>query len=116
MLTEFGYTTRADPALRPWEWPDRMSHVTVDEAAQARAYYGLLAPLMNEPWLAGAFVWRLYADPQDLSQEAEWGFSPRGKLAELVLRDAYAAHWAADPPWPIGESLFRDAAELTGIF
>ena len=116
VLTEFGYTTRADPALRPWEWPDRMSHVTVDEAAQARAYYGLLAPLMNEPWLAGAFVWRLYADPQDLSQEAEWGFSPRGKLAELVLRDAYAAHWAADPPWPIGESLFRDAAELTGIF
>jgi hypothetical protein len=116
VLTEFGYTTRPDPAVRPWEWPDKMSHVVVDEEAQARAYIGLLAPLMAERWLAGAFVWRLYADPDDVSQEAEWGFSPRGKLAELVLRDAYAAHWAADPPWPVGESLFRDAAELPGIF
>jgi hypothetical protein len=116
VLTEFGYTTRADPALRPWEWPDKMSHVVVDEEAQASAYFGLLAPLMNEPWLAGAFMWRLYADPDDLSQEAEWGFSPRGKRAELVLRDAYAAHWAADPPWPVGQSLFRDTAEIPGIF
>ncbi len=116
VLTEFGYTTRPDPAVRPWEWPDKMSHVVVDEEAQARAYTGLLAPLMDQPWLAGAFVWRLYADPDDASQEAEWGFSPRGKLAELVLRDAYAAHWAADPPWPVGESLFRDAAEIPGIF
>jgi hypothetical protein len=116
VLTEFGYTTRADPALRPWEWPDGMRHVTVDEEAQADAYFGLLAPLMREAWLAGAFVWRLYADPHDLSQEAEWGFSPRGKLAELVLRDAYAGHWAADPPWPIGQSLFREAAELPGVF
>ncbi|HWP07771.1 MAG TPA: hypothetical protein VNN72_18595 [Polyangiaceae bacterium] len=116
LLTEFGYTTRKDPALKPWEWPDGMTHVTVDEAAQADAYVGLLAPLMEQPWLAGAFVWRLYADPQDLSQEAEWGFSPRGKLAELVLRDAFHAHWAADPPWPTGESLFRDTAELPGVY
>ena len=116
VLTEFGYTTRPDPAVRPWEWPDKMSHVVVDQEAQARAYFGLLAPLTQKRWLAGAFVWRLYADPDDLSQEAEWGFSPRGKLAELVLRDAYAAHWAADPPWPVGESLFRDAAELPGVF
>jgi hypothetical protein len=116
LLTEFGYTTRKDPALRPWEWPDGMKQVTVDEQAQADAYVGLLAPLMEKRWLAGAFVWRLYADPEDLSQEAEWGFSPRGKLAELVLSDAYRAHWAADPPWPTGESLFRDAAELPGLF
>ena len=116
LLTEFGYTTRKDPALKPWEWPDGMTHVTVDQAAQADAYVGLLAPLMEKPWLAGAFVWRLYADPDDLSQEAEWGFSPRGKLAELVLRDAFHARWAADPPWPTGESLFRDAAELPGVF
>jgi hypothetical protein len=116
LLTEFGYTTRKDPALKPWEWPDGMTHVTVDQQAQADAYVGLLAPLMEQPWLAGAFVWRLYADPEDLSQEAEWGFSPRGKLAELVLRDAFQARWAADPPWPSGQSLFRDAAELPGIF
>ena len=53
-------------------------------------------PLLDEPDFAGFFVWRVYADPDDVSQEAEWGFSPRGKLAELVVRDAFAARWAGD--------------------
>jgi len=96
LFTEIGYTTRSDPAVRPWEWPDSMSHVAVDELAQALAYHALLAPLVDEPDFAGFFVWRVYADPEDVSQEAEWGFSPRGKLAELVVRDAFAARWAAD--------------------
>jgi hypothetical protein len=116
VLTEFGYTTRPDPAVRPWEWPDSMTNVVVDEVAQADAYAALLAPLIDEPWLAGAFVWRFYADPDDVSQEAEWGFSPRGKLAELVLRDAYAARWVSDGAWPLGGALVRDAAETPGVF
>jgi hypothetical protein len=95
MFTEIGYTTRSDPALRPWEWPDGMADVRVDEAAQANALFGLVAPMLQEPCFAGFFVWRVYADPDDVSQEAEWGFSPRGKRAELVLRDA--ARWAPDP-------------------
>jgi hypothetical protein len=99
VFTEIGYTTRPDPAVRPWEWPDAMTHVTVDEGAQAAAYRGLVAPLLEEPDFAGFFVWRVYADPDDVSQEAPWGFSPRGKLAELVVRDAFAARWACDPWW-----------------
>jgi hypothetical protein len=96
LFTEMGYTTRTDPAIKPWEWPDRMKDVKVDEAAQAIAYHALLAPLLDEPDFAGFFVWRVYSDPDDVSQESEWGFSPRGKLAEHVLRDAFAASWAAD--------------------
>ncbi len=99
LFTEIGYTTRPDPAVRPWEWPDSMTHVVVDEAAQAAAYRGLLAPLLDEPDFAGFFVWRVYADPDDVSQEAPWGFSPRGKLAEGVMRDAFEARWATDPWW-----------------
>ena len=96
LFTEVGYTTRADPAVRPWEWPDAMKGVRVDQAAQAVAYRALLAPLLDEPDFAGFFAWRLYSDPDDVSQEAEWGFSPRGKLAELVVRDAFVAGWAGD--------------------
>jgi hypothetical protein len=96
LFTEMGYTTRKDPALRPWEWPDSMTNVTIDENAQARAYRALLAPLLDEPDFAGFFVWRVYSDPDDVSQEAEWGFSPEGKLAELVVRDAFAARWAGE--------------------
>ncbi len=96
LFTEIGYTTRKDPAIRPWEWPDAMTNVRVDEVAQADAYRALIAPLLDEPRFMGFFVWRVYADPDDTSQEAEWGFSPRGKLAELVMRDAFAAAWSGD--------------------
>ena len=27
LFTEIGYTTRPDPAIRPWEWPDEMKNV-----------------------------------------------------------------------------------------
>jgi hypothetical protein len=103
LFTEIGYTTRTDPALRPWEWPDAMSQVKVDETAQAAAYRALIEAMIDEPSFAGFFVWRVYADPDDTSQEAPWGFSPRGKQAEIVVRDAFAARWACDPwsraPW-----------------
>lgn len=97
LFTEIGYTARPDPAVRPWEWPDTMRDVRVDEVAQADAYAALIAPLLELPGFAGFFVWRVYADPEDISQEAEWGFSPRGKRAEGVLRDAFELRWASDP-------------------
>jgi hypothetical protein len=96
LFTEIGYTTRRDPAVRPWEWPDSMKDVHVDEEAQASAYRALLAPLIEEPAFAGFFVWRVYSDPDDVSQEAEWGFSPAGKRAERVVRDAFAARWVGE--------------------
>jgi hypothetical protein len=115
LLTEVGYTTRRDPALRPWEWPDGMKGVVVDERSQAEAYTAILAPFLDASTCAGFFVWRLYADPDDVSQEAEWGFSPRGKLAELVLRDAFTARWAADGPWRPGDALGRHRARTPGL-
>ncbi len=116
VLTEIGYTTRADPAVRPWEWPDGMTAVHPDQQAQADAYRALIAPFLEARWCAGFFVWRYYADPDDVSQEAEWGFSPRGKLAELVLRDAFTARWAADGPRLLGDALGRQRARTPGFF
>jgi hypothetical protein len=103
MFTEFGYTTRPDPALRPWEWPDSMQNVRVDQKAQADAYRALLGAMLDARGFAGLFVWRMYADPADMSQEAEWGFSPRGKQAERVVRDAFSARWGADRDPVLGD-------------
>lgn len=116
MFTEIGYTTRPDPAIRPWEWPDSMKNVKVDQDAQADAYAALIAPLLDLEGFAGFFVWRLYADPDDTSQEAEWGFSPRGKLAELVMRDAFTATWSADLLRVPGHSIAALGAEQPGLF
>ena len=109
LFTEFGYTTRKDPALRPWEWPEALSNVVIDERAQAQAYRALLAAVIEQPLFAGLFAWRLYADPEDVSQEPEFGFSFRGKLAELELRDAFSTHWASDGPRPFGLALSSQA-------
>lgn len=116
MFNEFGYTARKDPALRPWEWPDHMNGVTADARAQAAAYRGLLAGMLQTKQLVGAFVWRLYADPDDLSQEAEWGFSPRGRAAELWLRDAFFGRWASDADGSARGGLFRRPLEPPGVY
>jgi hypothetical protein len=116
VFTEFGYTTRKDPAVRPWEWPEHLSQVVVDELAQADAYRALLLPLVEQDYFAGFFMWRLFSDADDLSQEPLWGFSPRGKLAELVLRDAFEAHWAADGPRLLGGWLQADPVLEIGVF
>lgn len=97
LFTEFGYTARPDPAVRPWEWPDGMTGVRVDEDAQADAYRALLEAFVGRPWFAGAFVWRYYANPMDASQEPPWGFSPRLRSAEGVLREFFALRWGSDP-------------------
>jgi hypothetical protein len=99
LFTEIGYTARQDPALKPWEWPDGMKNVHVVEPDQARAYAALLAETLDQRFFAGFFVWRLYADPDDVSQESEWGFSPRGKLAELTVRDAFRSPEQRSMPW-----------------
>lgn len=116
MFNEFGYTARADPALRPWEWPDHMSGVTADARAQGAAYRGLLSGMRQTPALVGGFAWRLYADPDDLSQEAEWGFSPRGREAELWLRHAYWGRFASDTSTTLRGGLFGRAPEAPGVF
>jgi hypothetical protein len=104
LFTEFGYTTRRDCAVEPWLWPEQVKGVTIDQRGQAEAYYALLSALFEQSWFAGFFVWRVFTDADDVTQEPEWGFSPRGKLAELVLRDAFRATWAGDGPRPLGLS------------
>jgi hypothetical protein len=116
MFNEFGYTARKDPALRPWEWPDHMSGVTSDARAQGAAYRGLLYGMLQTRELVGAFVWRLYADPDDLSQEAEWGFSPRGREAELWLREAFWGRWASDGDRTRRGGMFGRPPEAPGVF
>jgi hypothetical protein len=96
VFTEVGYTARPDPALRPWEWPEDLGDVPYDPEAQADAYSALLAPMVDQEWFFGFFIWRVYADPFDASQEPEWGFSPLYKPAEGVVRAAFGTRFAAD--------------------
>ena len=101
LFTEVGYTTRRDAAVQPWWWPDDMENVVIDEYEQARALDAVLRPFLAEPWFAGFFVWRYYADIDDVSQEGIWGFSPHAKRSESLIREIFDRRWGVDPePWP----------------
>jgi hypothetical protein len=95
-FSEFGYTTRKDCMVEPWLWPEQLSQIVPSEADQARAYAALLNEVRGVDGFYGSFVWRMYADIADLSQEPAWGFSPWGKRAENVLRDAFASPYAIE--------------------
>lgn len=119
VFVEVGYTTRADAAVEPWLWPDGMENVVVDEREQARALLASFRAFLPEQWFAGFFVWRYYADLDDVSQEAIWGFSPHAKRAERLLERVFAAPWGVDPgpyDWfdePVAESSWARIVEQT---
>ena len=101
LFVEVGYTTRRDAAVEPWLWPDGMQDVAVDEHEQARALAAMFEAFLPHEWFAGFFVWRYYANIDDVSQEAIWGFSPHAKQAEVLLDRVFDVRWGADPaPWP----------------
>lgn len=96
-FSEFGYVARRDTAIRPWLWPEELEEVTFDQQAQEEAYAALLAPMVDVSGFSGMFVWRMYADVADLSQEPDWAFSPWGKRAQEVLRAAYQVRYQEEP-------------------
>ncbi|HSC89650.1 MAG TPA: hypothetical protein VLC09_20345 [Polyangiaceae bacterium] len=96
IFTEFGYVARKNTAIKPWLWPEELDAVVMDQAAQAEAYDALLSAVTRVPEFAGLFVWRMYADVADLSQEPDWGFSPWGKQAQQVLSATYHSRFASD--------------------
>jgi hypothetical protein len=97
LFLEIGYTSRPNAAVKPWVWPEDMPGMQVDEFEQARALSALIGASVTKPWFAGFFVWRYYANLDDVSQEPGWGFSPHAKLAEQVLSNVFHTPWAADP-------------------
>ncbi len=119
LFVEVGYTTRRDAAVEPWLWPDDMAQVIVDEHEQTRALDAMFRAFVPEPWFAGFFVWRYYANIDDVSQEAIWGFSPHAKEAETLIEHAFEGRFAGDPapwPWAAHQPRLRGAYPYAGLF
>jgi hypothetical protein len=97
LLTEFGIKSATDSALAPWEWPEHCHSLVYDEAYQADGYDAVLGALVDQPWFAGMFLWKLFADPWDETQEDRAGFSPRGKLGAETLSSWFSQPWGSSP-------------------
>ena len=108
-------TRRAtNAAVEPWLWPDDMQDVVVDEREQARALAAIAGAAAERPWIGGFYVWRYYANLDDVSQEAIWGFSPHAKQAERVLRARLRR--SAGPPIRTPPSCRSRRASLAGAW
>ncbi len=87
VFTEIGYRDVPHAAARPWEWPSRHeAPAKVDEELQARLYTAFFEEVWPEPWLAGAILWKWYP-AGDRSHAGD--FTPQGKPAEAVIRQAF---------------------------
>jgi hypothetical protein len=89
LFTEVGYRSQAGAATEPYAY-DRPG--PPDEREQAAAYLATLRVFTGQPWWAGAHWWMWAELPSaDLpSGTAATSYSPRGKLAESVLREYWA--------------------------
>lgn len=86
LFTEAGYTSQRGTVTDPSNW--RISTVP-DQAEQAAAYQALLTTFSGKPWWAGVFWWVWITPPDTIAEPLD--FSPRGKMAETVLRQWWSS-------------------------
>jgi hypothetical protein len=85
LFTEAGYTSQRGTTTKPSSWT--VSQLP-DQAEQAAAYQALLSTFQNQRWWAGVHWW-YWSRPLDQHPNDPLGYSPRGKEAEKVLRQAW---------------------------
>lgn len=89
LFTEVGYKSTRGTEAHPHTWPEHIEgEPEVSERDQAVAYRVFLNGVHGHEWVRGIYWWKMFTDPS-LGEEGPAGFSPRGKLAESVLRAAY---------------------------
>lgn len=87
LFTELGYCCTTTCAAEPWN-EDRSA--VRSETAQATAYKAFFEVFHEQPWYAGCFIWKWFADGGDREERHGVGFSPQGKEAMVPLREAFS--------------------------
>lgn len=96
-FAEVGFMSRKNATVAPFEWPEQVSGAVMDEAEQVKGFSALFDQFLPEPWFTGFFLWRYYANLDDVSQEPRAGFSPHAKSAEAYLGEVFRRRWGTDP-------------------
>lgn len=86
VITEIGYRSVDGAALHPYSFGD---DATIDLAEQADLYWAALEATGREEWIAGVYFWNWLAAGG--GGEHDTDFTPRGKPAEDVLREAWGS-------------------------
>jgi hypothetical protein len=87
-LTEVGWCSQAGAAMNPWNYYANMKATPEGHEEQRRLYEAFLAAWDGAPGLEGVIWWEWDGRP---GGPDDYGYSPKGKPAEQVLRRWFAA-------------------------
>jgi hypothetical protein len=91
MFTEVGWCSVANAADEPWDYTQ--DTVPLDLELQRKLYEGFFKAWSNVPELGGYMIWQM---SPNCGGPLDRGYTPVGKPAEKVLREAYA-----QPRWKV---------------
>lgn len=86
LLTEFGYRNVSYAGKEPWIH-DKGNIASLNNETQANLYQAFFQTFWNEPWVAGGFSWKWFAQE---NQGLDTSFSIQGKPALDVLQKWYS--------------------------
>jgi hypothetical protein len=84
VVTEVGYPSRAGATVDPWNY---LGEGEVDVEEQELGYRAFMTAWSTRPWLAGAYFYLWWDDPDDGGR----GYTPREKPAARTLRQWYTS-------------------------
>ena len=88
LITEIGYHSAAEAAIKPWEWKTWDS-APADEAGyqtQANCYEAFFRTFWDKTWFAGVYFWKWYPDYRRMGARYARDYTPQGKPAGEVMR------------------------------
>jgi hypothetical protein len=99
VFTEVGWCSQEGAAMAPWNYYQSPNATPAGHQEQRRLYQAFLNVWDGTPGVAGIIWWEWSAHP---GGDADFGYTPRNKPAEHVLRDWFAKYQpvAATQPSP----------------
>lgn len=93
IFTEVGWCSQEGAATAPWNYFQNQKATPAGHEEQRRLYEAFLKAWDNAPGVAGVIWWDWSGDP---GGPDDFGYTPRGKPAEDVLRDWFAKYNGRD--------------------
>ncbi len=93
ILTEVGWCSQEGAATAPWNYYQNQKATTAGHEEQRRLYEGFMKAWADAPGLAGVIWWEW----TEGGGANDFGYTPKGKPAEQVLREWFRASGDAAP-------------------
>ena len=87
LFIEIGYRNIDKPAWKSWETENQKFNSNT--MAQANAYESFFQTFWDEPWIAGAFIWKWYDYHEQIAAEKNDDWTPQNKPAQQIMKKYY---------------------------